>query len=376
MPPKRSSEMRQDRQFYVERIRNTRFVNGQEEFLIRWRGYGPSEDQWVAREDVDETMVQQFLTQGAAGMTQSPGGAGPSTRRSSSWRGWKEVDAEQEDARLEQARRNNGFGLPVPESRDALSTTGRGARLRSATPQDSPAPSAVASPSTTRKPSGKKVKLRTSSSPAKDSNRGDDSSMPDAASQAEDAMAVDEDVMDVDEEPEVQSPPPKAKGKPKVPFTGKSTFNNMEEGDDAPACTDLYSVTNLSVTEHCKEVRECQAAGHTGPVVKTCNECYNATLASITAEQQAAFDNGAFATLCNPCVSWSRRNCPKCNCLEKMYCCSCLVKLADALIAAKAEADYDNSDVPTECQLCTNVRDGTETVQYCYLCGGTRILEV
>ena len=43
----------QKAQYEVEKILNKRVKDGNEEYLLRWRGFPPSEDSWVLKENLD-----------------------------------------------------------------------------------------------------------------------------------------------------------------------------------------------------------------------------------------------------------------------------------------------------------------------------------
>ncbi len=49
----------------VEEIRGMRIKNGQLQFLVRWKGYGAEDDQWLIESDLDcPKLVESFIASG------------------------------------------------------------------------------------------------------------------------------------------------------------------------------------------------------------------------------------------------------------------------------------------------------------------------
>ena len=51
----------EDNQYIVEKIKDHRKVGRGMQFLVHWQGYPNSEDSWIARKDINEDLVREYL---------------------------------------------------------------------------------------------------------------------------------------------------------------------------------------------------------------------------------------------------------------------------------------------------------------------------
>jgi len=398
MPPKRTQQMIRDGVYPVERIVATRQANGRQEFLLRYVGYGPADDTWEPRVNLSDDLYEGWLAEQAddeeeeeeeeeeeddeedededeeeakEGAAVHPGDVAPDGQ----WKGYATLPAAQVEADLAERQRRNGFGAPNQET-DGAAPSGR-KRRRTATPDVPAAPAKSA-------PRGRPG--RRTNRPAKSKRQAEvvlddeDVEMADATSEVSATTApapeaatdnhADDDALDVDEAE--QTDEVKQKAKLAVPKQMPNPYLNVRDDDDAGECNDPYAAV-LGAVSHCRSVRRCQAATHTDPNMRTCNDCLNATLATMTEEQQDTAEHGAFRTMCK----WHSRQArtAMCGCLDKMYCCSCVISLVDDLMEANKTADSDSPPELGECPWCATLLDGTEKVQVCILCMGRRLLE-
>jgi hypothetical protein len=59
-PPRPPPVVPDDQQYEVERITDHRIYRRQEQYLVHWRGYPDSDDQWVNARDIHRDLISEY----------------------------------------------------------------------------------------------------------------------------------------------------------------------------------------------------------------------------------------------------------------------------------------------------------------------------
>jgi len=156
-----------------------------------------------------------------------------------------------------------------------------------------------------------------------------------------------------------------------MPESAQVQGSEGQEDDEYAECDDPLG---SGVVDTNGDAQRCQASGHPGKNVFTCDSCRGRALTLLTPAQQEAAEYGADVPLCGGCGEAAiedLENASPCECLTKPQCGTCLLQSLSSLAIVR---EAQKTEIYAgHCNSCETEVEGDEKVTRCLLCHGLKV---